>query len=1027
MEYKVPVLPPSWTALLGRVRSAIYQTVRPLSIQAWVTPEPMTFADREKGNPRILALGDSWSTTLFDCAWFRFECEALPTPPSPLFARIDVNGELCIVDDHGTPLRGLTCVRSLFEPAFGAPGKTVFEIPTEFLDGGKLVLWADGGMNDLLGTVPGGGKIELAELCVRREHTRDFYYDLEVATDFFLLKPENDPMRRPFDQAVQELSSISDWSLRDDCLHARALIKALTSAFQPERTLNISAIGHAHLDLAWLWPVRETIRKGARTLASALYNIDRYDDYRFGCSQPQLLSWIKEYHPALFERTKLAVADGKVEPLGTFWVEPDCNIPNGESLVRQILHGRRFFQEEFGHVPNFCWQPDVFGYNGQLPQILKKSGHDYFMTQKLSWNVVNRFPHHSFHWKGIDDTSILVHMLPEETYNGPALPRSVAKIQADYAEAHCSHHAMMVFGIGDGGGGPDAEHLERLRRLNDLNLNALTINESAAEFFEKWSAESGTFPVHQGELYLERHQGTFTTQADLKSYNRQCEILLRDVEWAAIMAGEVTGTEYPSQIIDQLWKDVLLFQFHDILPGSSIRRVHEETAARYREIVDTLTFLRVELYTTIANKARSALLFNSLSWTRSEWVLFRDQWHLVTLPPMGWTAIEPMQSLLPAVIARHDFLENEHLRAEFSSTGSLVSLFHKRTDSYLIRGAEANVFVAFLDEGDAWDFPIDYSQKDVLIYLRQTPATAALIESSVVSLGVVGTIRQTYRLLNSTIDLEITLKAHSPILEFQAAIDWRDKAYTLRAQFPTTIVTSHARYEIPFGSILRPTDEESSQAKAQFECPAQQWVDLSEAKSGLALINDCKYGFRVKGSTIDMAVLRCVPYPGLAQLGADGNASVGKSSDFSGLGEHEFRYALYPHTSSASLGEITKAARCFNNPPIFIEHEHGTAVPATSFISIDSDSIEVVALKPTELGEGYTLRLSNVENAPVSCAVRFSIPFRSISEANLVETNVTPVAQSECRGLDLEFSAFEVRTFLLMTCSGKTEHGRPRP
>jgi len=377
MEYKVPVLPKTWKALLGRVRDSIYEPVREFTIQAWTSPEPLAFTDRCEGPFRELTIGESWSTTLFECAWFKFSGADIPASEQRLYARINVNGELSIANEDGAPVRGLTCVRSMFEPAFGAPGKTVCEIPPVSIVDGRLVLWADAGMNDLLGVVPGGGRIELAEICTRHDHTRELFYDLEVAMDFHLLKPLEDSGHQAFDLVISQLLDTENWTLLETCISARKAIRDL--AFHGKSMKNfISAIGHAHLDLAWLWPIRETIRKGARTLSTVLDNLDRYEGYRFGCSQPQLFAWIKEHYPDLFLKTKAAVAEGKIEPLGTFWVEPDGNIPNGESLVRQILHGRHFFKEENGQIPNFCWQPDVFGYNGQLPQILKKKRARFF-------------------------------------------------------------------------------------------------------------------------------------------------------------------------------------------------------------------------------------------------------------------------------------------------------------------------------------------------------------------------------------------------------------------------------------------------------------------------------------------------------------------------------------------------------------------------------------------------------------------------------------------------------------------------
>ncbi|RPJ39346.1 MAG: alpha-mannosidase, partial [Chloroflexi bacterium] len=542
-----------------------------------------------------LAIGDSWGG-LFDCAWFHFSGRIPESATGlPVVLILDVNGEMLVVDSLGNPLRGLTNGSSVYDYSLGTPGKRILPVTSRAEAGQIIDVWADAGCNDLFGNLQNNGTVKEAFIAVCNEEVRGLYYDYEVLLDFLKVLPPNSPRYH------QVLTALNDatWRLAHGCTNveaqaARARLAPVLARRGGDPMLNISAIGHAHMDLGWLWPIRETKRKGARTFATALENMERYPNYIFGASQPQLFQWMKEDYPELYERIKQKISEGRIEPQGAMWVEADTNLSGAEALVRQVLLGKRFFQKEFGAEINYLWLPDVFGYSAALPQILKKSGVDYFMTQKMSWNQVNIFPHHSFYWQGIDGSAVLAHMLPEETYNSPAGPRAVMKIEDNYKDKGVSEHALMLFGIGDGGGGPGEEHLERLERIQNLAGLSPVRQETAACFFEQWAKDAersdgtarsfGTrgFPAWVGELYLERHSGTLTTEAKNKWYNRRMEQALRELEWTAIFA----GGEYPSARLEAIWREVLLYQFHDILPGSSIKRVYDESLARYREMFE---------------------------------------------------------------------------------------------------------------------------------------------------------------------------------------------------------------------------------------------------------------------------------------------------------------------------------------------------------------------------------------------------------------------------------------------------------
>ena len=1008
--------------LVEEIGRQIYHQVTPFEIAAWRTPEPVPFPQRRSGEELHLKTGMRWGERLFDCAWFRFRAPLPKMLEGELVARIDINGELLLVDAEGNPLRGLTCVKSVFDRKLGTPGKTIWAVPESALCGERIEIWADAAFNDLFGSISGEGRIEFAELCICRSDVRALYYDVEVLTDYLASLGPGNAERGQILSALSQAAETLGGYEEEPVARAREILRPFFCR-EKEGNLEVSAVGHAHLDLAWLWPIRETIRKGARTFANALYNIERYPEYVFGASQPQLFAWMKEHYPVLYARIREAVKAGRIELQGTFWVEPDCSIPCGESFVRQILHGARFFQEEFGKTPNYCWEPDVFGYHGQLPQILRKSGCAFFMTQKLSWNVVNRFPHHAFHWRGIDGTSILAHMLAEETYNSPAAPHSLRKIAGEYAQREVSNHALMVYGIGDGGGGPDAEHLERLQRCDGLSALPRVKMCAAGEFFSLWKADAEQFPTWNGELYLERHQGTLTTQALTKRNNRLCEIGLRELEWAAAVASEVAAIAYPAVELDRLWKEVLLYQFHDILPGSSIQRVYAECNARQIVILQRIEELTRERYAAIAARVRtqaSHIIFNALPWARREWINLGGQWGHVHVPPMGfvsagWGTVRPAGAGLRA---GPGLLENERLRVEIATDGSLRSIYDKACGREILDATQrGNDLVIFEDEGDAWDFATDHERKDVWIYLRQAPQCPTLVSSRALLDGPCAILEQTFRFGASTIFQQIILKEGEDLLEFRTRATWADPRTMLRVRFPLSVCAEKARFEIPFGSIERSTSEETLMDRAQIEVSAQQWVDLSDATYGVSLINDSKYGFRVKGNTLDMCLLRSVPYPGSALIAKE-DRSEDNQGECTDLGEHEFRYALWPHAGKAGEAEITRQARSFNAPLHAVDCADASRptlpdLPDTySWITLSNPAIEIAAVKQTEDEQGWIARLVNVASTPEQGDFVWHLPCGFLEETDLVEKPVS-LRRTLAKGepVRISMTPFEIKTF----------------
>lgn len=1011
--------------MLEKIGQSTYSILAPLKITAWRTSEPVPFDKRTAGEQLNLKIGDCWGQ-LFDCAWFCFQGDVpIEAAGQVVVLLLDVNGEMCVFDALGNPVRGLTNVSSEFDKSLGLPGKRVLPLLRHARGNEEVEVWADAGANDLFGYLQESGQIKDAWIAVCHEEVRSLYYDFEVLLDSLKVFPEQSVCSQQITRALHDAVHVL-WNKVDDhtARQARKILAPVLEMPGASTGLDISAFGHAHIDLAWLWPLRETHRKGARTFATALANMDLYPDYIFAASQAQLYQWIKEDYPSLYERIRAKVKQGRLEPQGALWVECDTNVTGGESLIRQVLYGRQFFLQEFGVDPGYVWLPDTFGYSAALPQIFQKSGIRYFSTQKLSWSQINRFPYQSFHWQGLDGSSVLVHMLPEETYNGPALPRSIGKIEANYSERDVSSTALMVYGIGDGGGGPGEEHLERLQRLENFAGLSPVKQEWGAEFFPRWAQESARFPTWVGELYLERHQGTLTTNARSKRYNRLMELALRELEWLDALSGAVLGeVQNSSNRLETIWKEVLLYQFHDILPGSSIKRVYDESIARYILLLAEVEAEIAQRQLTLASLVETTgmkkplVLFNSLSWSRETWVPAAGGWQSVVVPPMGQIAVDANAAaeILPAMTAEPDRLENDRLVARFDASGALVSLIDKTSGREAIPpGERANRLVVFTDPGDAWDFPMDYAASQ--------PKEMVLESAQARVEGPRALIRQVYRLGHSRLELEVSLEACSGMVSFAGRLDWREPRTMLRVFFPVQVFAEQAAFEIQFGHVFRPTHTNTTWDLAKDEVAAQKWADLSQRDFGVALINDCKYGHRVKGHTLELNLLRSVPYTG-AHLVDDADVPQGAyHNGFTDQVEHVFRYALLPHPGDCVTGAVIQSAYEYNIPIRKIEPTKSTPVPAEdetflsqrSWIEIDGGLVILESVKRAEDGRGLILRLYEAARATCATRLRFGFPVDAAFEVDLLERPLKSLEIDQQSLIELVFQPFEIKTIRLI-------------
>lgn len=988
----------------SRLESAAYKEIAPLEVTAWITPEPVTFEDRMSGEKRSLSMGQTWGE-LWDCAWFNFK-GIIPEGfnDEELVLLIDLSGEAYIADKKGCPVQGLTTVSSEFDLSLGRPGKKV----VRFLDIAKpgdrrIDIWADAGCNDLFGRYQDSGTVKKAHIAICNREAVQLYYDFEVLHELMEQIPEDKARHMSILTALNDAANVLISDKEDGIVKARGILAKELDKKGGDESLSISAVGHAHIDLAWLWPIRETIRKGARTFSTVLRNMEQYPDYVFGASQPQLYQWMKDYYPDLYSQIKTRIEEGRWEVQGAMWTEADTNVSGGEALVRQVLYGKRFFMDEFGQEMKILWLPDVFGYSAALPQILKKSGVDYFMTIKLSWSLINQFPHHTFMWKGIDGSEVLSHMPPEGTYNSSAAPRAIAKTENEFLDKGRSDKALLLFGIGDGGGGPGHEHLERLKRQKNLNGIPPVKQEPALNFFRSIEKDKDRYKTWHGELYLERHQGTYTTQARNKRYNRKMEIALRELEFAAISALLIAGKEYPQADLDRIWKEVLLYQFHDILPGSSIARVYHESLERYKKLMEETQELIDESYCAIINSidtgntSNPAIVVNSLSWDRHEWIEWDGKWIKAQVPAMGYKVVDLDSHDEPPIleVKDKDILENDKVKLTFNQDGTIESLYDKECEREVLDGKEAsNRLVVFEDYGDAWDIPIGYDEIPGSLF--------TLVDSTTYIDGPRVIRRNTYTYGKSSLTQDVILTAGSKRVDFKTVVDWKEDNKMLRSLFTVDAFSDHVTCDIQFGNIKRPTHENTSWDMAKYEICAHKWVDISQGDYGVALLNDCKYGYKVWDNNISINLLRSPDYPG-----HEADRAV-----------HEFTYSLFPHSGDYDDGYVVREGYELNMP-LRIIRAKGDTLNSTlgieaSFMTLDDENIIVESIKKAEDSQDIIVRLYECHGKSTCAELNFGFDVKDIRLVDLMEQDIDD-NRLDKRSNKLKFKPYEIHSIKVTT------------
>jgi alpha-mannosidase len=974
------------------VLPAVYPDRLPLELTARTLPgEPVAPAEAVAGSFGPMAVGYRWGG-MWSTVWFR--CRA--TVPAewagrPVAAVVHLGGarqvgfsaEGLIWTPDLVPVQGLHHEHREFAVSSSAAAGQAVDFYIEAA-ANPIPRWH---MKDWPRLEPDYSGTELyaleqADLATVDSDVKALSVDMDVAIQVAeWIGDRRDEALAALDDAIGVIAAGGPGA----AIKAREALRPLLGRVNSGEVHTMIGVGHAHIDTAWLWPVRETKRKCARSFANQLRLLEQYADHHFVCSQAVQYQWMKDGYPDIYRRIKDQVAAGRWEPVGGMWVEADANVPSGESLVRQFVHGKRFFSDEFGIETHEMWIPDVFGYSAALPQIARQAGVDTLITQKMSWNDTNVFPHSTFWWEGHDGSRILAHFPPAATYNGNVSVAEMLNDARNFKDGDRSRHTLYPYGYGDGGGGPADHQIEAARRLADVEgLPRLRI-APLATFLGELASETTSLETWVGELYLEAHRATSTTHADVKLGNRRGEEVLRAAEMWSVAAG-LAGASVNEEL-DPLWKLLLVNQFHDIIPGSSIAWVYRDTAVEHRAVLEGAESVVDRSLSSIAAGGDGLTVFNPSSYDRDEVVVAEGELVRVAVPGCGWAPLVEAGRSSP-VDSGDGWIDNGILRVEYDGAGALTSVWdHTAQRQVLAAGRRGNLFQIHEDHPkafDAWD--VDREYLDTVSDLDGEADVVAERD---------GPLRAGYaftkRFDQSVISQHVRLTAGSRRIEFHTTVDWQERHRFLKVAFPVAVRAQQAAFEIQHGYVHRPTHDNTSWDRARFEVCAHRWADLSEPGYGVALLNDCKYGYDVRGDTLRLSLLRGPGYP-------DPDAD---------RGSHRFAYALLPHAGDLIAGRVVEEAEAFNLPLVVCNG----AVPGGPgrIVSADRAGVSVEALKPADDGRGVVVRVCEVHGSRGPVAVTLHRPFTAVERTDVLERSLGSV-DHDGRAARLDLRPFELVT-----------------
>jgi alpha-mannosidase len=956
----------------------------PLEISSYeVNGPPIGYQAAKKATYTPIREGDDWGAK-WDTTWFKVKA----TVPAEwagqqVVALINLSfgwsegfGREGLVYLNDKPFTAINKNRSSIPLFESAQGGEEIEFYVEAASNPRSQWgWTDG---DKLDPDYGGEKsyqLETAQLATRSEDVYQLLIDYKCCHEAMLELPTSSPRRGQLLRALNDVCTQLELQTYEAVTEARRILAPVLEKRNGDTVHQISAVGHCHIDTAWCWPLRETIRKCARSFSSALRLMEKHPHYKFVCSQPQQYAWMKEYYPSIYADIKEAVKRGQWDPIGCMWIEADCNIPSGESLVRQIIHGKQFYEQEFGVEIEDLWLPDVFGYAASLPQILVKSGVNSFLTQKISWSDTNKFPHHTFNWEGLDGTQIFTHFPPVDTYNCQLTAKDLKRSEENFQETDRATRALIPYGYGDGGGGPTDEQLEILKRWENFEGLPTVETSTVMEFFDKCKEDAIDPPVWRGELYLELHRGTLTSQAKNKYWNRKGELLLRDAEFLQTIASIVNPGELiesdpaieraiydvpafidqkknsPTAVaLDRAWKLLLLNQFHDIIPGSSINWVYQDSDKDYETINTIGSAILSAASERIVEKIDTSafeepvIAWNTLAHPRTEVISLPDGTATqISVPQCGYTTFSladlPEQSTGRVAISEAEgsyTVNNGLIELTLQPNGTISSLIDLDTEREIL-SSHANLFQIHHDIPNfwnAWDVDVFYTENTEDL---DKQGSITLLEHN--DLRAVFILELAFGA--SKISQRITVNSGTKRVDFDTQVDWQERDRLLKVAFPTDIHSLRASYDIQFGHVERPTHDNTSWDEAKFEVPVHQWADLSEGDYGVAMLNDSKYAMDIHENIMRLTLLKA------------GNAPDPEADK----GTHIFSYALYPHTGTLQQSDVIEEAAAFNSPLILqgADQSAGELPSEQALLEINKPGVQLTALK-----------LSEKDNTPIS-------------------------------------------------------------
>ncbi|MEE2523214.1 glycoside hydrolase family 38 C-terminal domain-containing protein [Pseudarthrobacter sp. J75] len=985
-----------------RIAPAVYARTTPLHLSSWEVPgEPVPVAEalRQEFLPQDhgAAWGKPWSTT-----WLRLQGEVPPDWGTEPGTAVEIVVDLGFTRE--TP--GFQCEGIAWRPD-GSIIKAISPlnqyVPLKLLGSGLAIDFyveaaanpdvAQGwtfaatpyGDKSTAGSAPQYrlGRIVIAEL---NQAVWELQQDIWTLHGLMHQLPMEQPRRHQILRALEDMMDVVD---PDDvggtaAAGRQALQEVLRQPAYPSAH-QLVATGHAHIDSAWLWPIRETIRKCARTFSNVVALMDDHPDFVFSCSSAQQLAWIKEYYPDLFRRIKEKVATGQFVPVGGMWVESDTNMPGGEAMARQFAEGKGFFLDEFGVDCQEAWLPDSFGYSAALPQIVKAAGSQWFLTQKISWNQVNRMPHHTFNWEGIDGTRLFTHFPPVDTYNSELSGRELAHAERNYRDHGRGNTSLVPFGHGDGGGGPTREMLAAAHRTANLEGSPKVRIGTPESFFRQARDEYRNLPVWVGEMYLELHRGTYTSQARTKKGNRSSEHLLREAElWCTTAAVRCAGSyEYPAAELKRLWRLVLLHQFHDILPGSSIAWVHQDAERNYAAIATDLEAIIATAAEALTGAGTTRLLLNAAPHARDGVAA------LGVAGPSG-DADGVTVSLSNGSVV----LDNGLIRARLDADGLLVSLRDHATGREAIApGQFGNHLELHRDtpnEWDAWDIDEFYRRNVTSIReaqsltVEQQPGAAVVVVERVAG--------------KSPVTQRITLAAGSRSLAITTSVDWQEREKLLKLGFPLDVRADRSASETQFGHVYRPTHVNTSWEAAKFEICAHRWIHVGEPGYGVAIANSSTYGHDVTRNvrddggtttTVRLSLLRAAKFP-------DPTADQGS---------HELTVTIRP---GAGIAEAVEEGYLANLPARTVQGAHGVE----PLFTVDNPALVIEAVKLAGDGsDDVIVRLYESLGERSAGSITAGFPVQGIVPVDLLERPVDAPGVTAMQ----EEARLELRPFQLVT------------